>query len=330
MPILGSIADQSVAGAIATGTHGSSLTHPNLSGLVRGVRLVDGTGAVLDLDEGDALLDAARVHLGALGIITRVRIQVVPAFSLREHIEWLPVGEVAAALPEISSSAEYTKVWWMPHTPKALVFRCERVPAPRNLLAVHADRFVDEKILHRTLLPAIFATQRWRSGWVPMFNRTAGRTLKKASRIGPSPLIFSTPMPARHTETEASVPLSSGGAAFDAARQVVDDAAVHVNFITELRFVKGDSGWLSPAYGGDVVQLGAYTAVLGHRDRYFEEFWRRMRELGARPHWGKELDHVADELRTLYPRFDDFTDARAQLDPDRMFTNPFLDKVLGS
>lgn len=329
LPILGSIADQSVAGAIATGTHGSSLQHPNLSGLVRGIRLIDGSGAVVDLDENDALLDAARVHLGALGIVTRIRMDVVPAFTLREHIEWLPIGEVAAALPEISTSAEYTKVWWMPHTPKALVFRYERVAAPRNLLAVHADRFVDERILHRTLLPAIFATQRWQSGWVPLFNRTAGRTLKKASRIGPSPLIFSTPMPARHTETEGSIPLASGGAAFDAAVEVVDSAAVHVNFITELRFVKGDTGWLSPAYGGDVVQLGAYTAVLGHRDRYFGEFWRRMRELGARPHWGKELDHEADELRTLYPRFGDFTDARDRLDPDRMFANPFLDRVLG-
>lgn len=330
LPILGSIADQSVAGAIATGTHGSSLTHPNLSGLVRGIRLVDGAGAVRDLSEGDELLDAARVHLGALGILMRVRLRVVPAFALRERIEWLPIGEVAAALPEISTSAEYAKVWWMPHTPKALVFRYERVPAPRSLLAVHADRFLDEKVLHRSLLPAIFASQRWQSGWVPMFNRTAGRTLKKASRVGPSPLILSTPMPARHTETEASVPLARGGAAFDAAVQVVDDADVHVNFITELRFVKGDSGWLSPAYGGDVVQLGAYTAVLGDRDRYFGEFWRRMRELGARPHWGKELDHAADELRTLYPRFDEFTAARAQLDPDRMFANPFLDRVLGN
>lgn len=329
LPILGSIADQSVAGAIATGTHGSSLTHPNLSGLVRGIRLVDGAGSVVDLGEADPRLDAARVHLGALGIVTRIRIEVVPAFNLREHIEWLPVGEVAAALPGISTSAEFVKVWWMPHTPKALVFRYERVPAPRNLIALHADRFLDEKILHRSLLPAIFATQRWQSGWVPMFNRTAGRTLKKASRVGPSPLLFSTPMPARHTETEAAVPLASGGAAFDAALEVIDDAAVHVNFITELRFVKGDSGWMSPAYGGDVVQLGAYTAVLGHRDRYFGEFWRRMRELSARPHWGKELDHTADELRGLYPRFDDFIDARDALDPDRIFANPLLDRILG-
>lgn len=329
LPILGSIAEQSLAGAIATGTHGSSLTHPNLSGLVRGIRLVDGTGTVLDLDEDDPRLDAARVHLGALGIITRVGIEVVPAFALRERIEWLPVGDVAAALPEISTSAEYTKVWWMPHTPNALVFRYERAPAPRNLVAVRADRFVDERIVHRSLLPAVFAAQRMQSGWVPAFNRMAGRTLKKASRIGPSPMLFSTPMPARHTETEASIPLASGGAAFDAAVQVVDDAAVHVNFITELRFVKGDTGWLSPAYGGDVVQLGAYTAVLGHRDRYFAEFWRRMHALDARPHWGKELDHGADELRSLYPRFDDFTGVRAQLDPDRMFANPFLDRVLG-
>ncbi|WP_188836869.1 D-arabinono-1,4-lactone oxidase [Flexivirga endophytica] len=330
LPILGSIADQSVAGAIATGTHGSSLAHRNLSGLVTGMRLVVGTGAVRDVGEDDEFLDAARVHLGALGIVTRVRLRVVPAFSLRERIEWMPVGEVAEALPEIGAGAEFTKVWWMPHTPKALVFRCERVPTPRTALPVVIDRFVDETIFHRAVLPGVFAAQRWRSGWVPTWNRVAGRTLRKASRVGASPVIFSTPMPVRHTETEASVPLASGGAAWDAAVRVIDEAAVHVNFITELRFVKGDNGWLSPAYGGDVVQLGAYTAVLGHRDRYFDGFWAHMRELGGRPHWGKELHHTADELRPLYPRFDDFVAARHEYDPDRIFANPFLDRVLGT
>ncbi|MGN6413566.1 D-arabinono-1,4-lactone oxidase [Flexivirga sp.] len=330
LPILGSIANQSVAGAIATGTHGSSLAHPNLSGLVSGMRLIDGTGAVRDLDEHDELLDAARVHLGALGIITRVRLQVVPAFHLRERIEWLPVDQVAAALPEISTSAEFTKVWWMPHTPRALVFRYERVSAPRTVLPVLLDRFVDEKLLHHGALPLVYAAQNRRPGWVPAWNRVAGRTLRKPSRTGPSPMIFSTPMPVRHTETEAAVPLASGGAAWDAAVRTVDVSGARVNFITELRFVKGDHGWLSPAYGEDVVQLGAYTAVGGDRDRYFAEFWRRMRDLGARPHWGKELDHRAPELRALFPRFADFVAVRDAFDPDRMFANPFLDRVLGS
>lgn len=328
LPILGSIADQSVAGAIATGTHGSSLQHRNLAGLVTGMRLVDGTGEVRDYAEGDESLDAARVSIGALGVVTRVRVRVVPAFHLRERIDWLPVDEIADALPEIAGSAEFAKVWWMPHTARALVFRYDRVAAPRTILPTVLDRFVDEKLMHGGLLPAVYAVQDRRSGWVPSWNRVAGRTLHKPSRVGPSPMIFSTPMPVRHTETEAAVPLESGGAAWDAAVRTVDACGAHVNFITELRFVKGDDGWLSPAYGADVVQLGAYTAVLSHRDRYFEEFWRHMRELGARPHWGKETDHTAEELRGLYPRFDDFVALRDQHDPDRTFANPFLDRVL--
>lgn len=330
LPVLGSIAEQSVAGAIATGTHGSGLAHRNLAGLVCGMRLVDGTGAVWDIGEDDELLDAARVHLGALGIVTRVRLRVVPAFCLRERIEWLPVGDVAAALPEISTSAEFAKVWWMPHTPRALVFRYERVPAPRTALAAQIDRFIDEKVVHHGALPAIYAAQDRRSGWVPLWNKLACRTLHKPSRVGPSPMIFSTPMPVRHTETEAAVPLAVGGAAWDAAVRTIDTSGVHVNFITELRFVKGDDGWLSPAYGGDVVQLGAYTAVPSQSGRYFEEFWRHMNELGGRPHWGKEMGHAADELRPLYPRFDDFVALRAERDPDRIFANPFLDRVLGA
>lgn len=330
LPILGSIAEQSVAGAIATGTHGSSLQHRNLAGLVTGMRLVDGTGAVRDLADGDELLDAARVHLGALGIVIRLRLRVVPAFCLRERVDWLPVGDVATALPEIAHSAEFTKVWWMPHTPRALVFRYERVAAPRTVLPVLVDRFFDEKVFHHGLLPLVYAAQDRRPGWVPRWNNLAGRTLHKPPRTGPSPMIFSTPMPVRHTETEAAVPLAAGGAAWDAAVRTIDACGARVNFITELRFVKGDDGWLSPAYGGDVVQLGAYTAVRSESARYFAEFWRHMRELGARPHWGKELDHDAAELRSLYPRFDDFRAARDAHDPDRTFANTFLDRVLGA
>lgn len=329
LPILGSVADQSIAGAVATGTHGSSLDHPNLAALVTGMRLVDGTGTVIDVEDDDDL-DAARVHLGALGIVTRLRVRVVPAFHLHEHIEWLPVAEVADAIPEISGGCEYSKVWWMPHTPNALVFRYERVPARRFALTVHIDRFFDEKILHRVLLPGVFAAHRRMPALVPTWNRLAGRTLHKPGRTGPSSMLFSTPMPVRHTETEAALPMADGGKAWDGAVQAVEEAGVHVNFITELRFVKGDNGWMSPAYGGDVAQLGAYTGVLGDREPYFQEFWRHMRLLGARPHWGKELDHTSDELRPLYPRFDDFLALRDQRDPDRVFSSPFLEQVLGA
>ena len=86
---------------------------------------------------------------------------------------------------------------------------------------------------------------------------------------------------------------------------------------------------MSPAYGGDVVQLGAYTALPAHRRAYFDAFWQEMRALGARPHWGKEMDHSAAEIRELYPMSERFIALRDELDPHRVFANRYLEHVLG-
>ena len=78
------------------------------------------------------------------------------------------------------------------------------------------------------------------------------------------------------------------------------------------------------------MQLGASTALARDRDAYFAGFWRELRTLGARPHWGKALDHTAAELAPLYPQWDAFAELRDRLDPQRVFANPFLERVLGA
>src|SRR5262249_49402295 len=123
LPIVGSIAAQAIAGAIATGTHGSSLVHGNLSSLVEGVRLIDGRGSPIEIGAHDPRLDGARVHLGALGVLTRITLRVEPAFRLAETIEALPLDGACARAAELARSAEYVKIWWLPHTPRAFVFR---------------------------------------------------------------------------------------------------------------------------------------------------------------------------------------------------------------
>jgi FAD/FMN-containing dehydrogenase len=331
LPILGSIAQQSVAGAIATGTHGSSLTHGNLSSLVIGARLIAGDGSVREIGESDQRLNAVRVHLGALGAITELTLRTVPAFRLTETIDGVPVRTATARVEEIGRSAEYVKVWWLPHTPSALVLRYERTAdAVTRHPSPGTERFIENWLVHRAVLPATSAWLRRRPAVVPRFNAIIGRTLVKPRRVGPSPLMLSTPDPALHYETEAAVPLAAGGEAFERTVRLIDRLGVRVNHLVELRYVGGDSGFMSPAYGGNTVQLGAYTALPGHRRAYFEAFWHEMRQLGARPHWGKELDHDAAQIRSLYPMTDRFVAVRDALDPRHLFSNPFLERIFGS
>lgn len=332
LPVVGSIQAQTVAGAIATGTHGSSLTHGNLSTLVTSVRLVTGTGEVLDVGAGDERLDALRVHLGALGVLTRARLRVQPAGRLHQSVEHVPVGEVPDALPEIAASAEYVKVWWLAHARTAQVVRYRRTDdAATRRPSAATSRWIDERVLHRAVFPALVALQHRRPQITAGCNeRLSRRYLGAASQVGQDALMLNTPMPMRHRETEAAVPLS---VAPEAVRRVLDlfrDGRPAVSFPLEIRFVRGDESWLSPAQGRDTCQIGAYTTNGPDCSAYFESFWQVMRGFGARPHWGKELDHPAAELRPLYPAFDRFLALRDRLDPDRVLGGRFHQWVLGS
>ncbi len=332
LPIVGSIAQQSVAGVIGTGTHGSSLVHGNLSSLVESLRLVSGRGEPVSIGGADPRLDGARVHLGALGIVTEVTLRVVPAFRLRETIDNIPLATVAPTLLEIARSAEYVKVWWLPHTKLAQVFRYTRTEEPSSRRPTPiTGRWIDDHLLHGGVFPALLAVARRRPAWIPPINRALARVyLDRRPRVAPSALALSTPMPVRHRETEAALPLERSGEAFDRVVHRIDRDGLRVTFPVELRFVRGDSAWMSPAHGADTCQIGAYCSDAPDVDAYFAAFWSELRALGARPHWGKELDHGVDEVRAAYPQADRFRALRDALDPARVFGSAFHTRVLGA
>ncbi|HET7506548.1 MAG TPA: D-arabinono-1,4-lactone oxidase [Kofleriaceae bacterium] len=327
LSIVGSIAAQSVAGMIATGTHGSSLAHGNLSSLVERIRLIDGRGEPHELAGGDPRLDGARVHLGALGIVTEVTLSIGPAFQLAETVETVPIGDAAAALPAIARSAEYVKLWWMPHTPLAAVFRYARTDEATSTRPDPARQRRRDDRLHTWFFPALLRLGRIRPLVAPI-SRVVARSFVQPRRVGPSTLMLSTPMPARHREAEAALPLDRAGEALDRIVRAIDRDRLWVNFPLEVRFIRGDRGWMSPAYGADTCQIGAYCQG-SSSDAYFAAFWREMRALGARPHWGKEHDHTADEVRAAWPLAGRFAELRDQLDPDRVFASAYLTRVLG-
>ncbi|MEO8551370.1 MAG: D-arabinono-1,4-lactone oxidase [Kofleriaceae bacterium] len=325
LPIVGSISAQSIAGLIATGTHGSSLVHGNLASLVTRLRIVDGNGEVHALDERDPRFEGARVHLGALGVVTAVTLRTEPAFQLAEEVSHVAIDELPDALAGIAASCEYVKVWWMPHYRRAQIFRYVRTTDPTTGNP-RRKRWIDDHVLHRFAFPVVARLARV-PGLVRPISKAVAHSFVGARRVGPSGLILSTPMPFRHRETEAALPLARAGEAVARLVRMIE-TRFRVNFPMELRFVRGDRAWLSPAYGADTCQIGAYCQGAGSAG-YFAAFWRELRALGARPHWGKELDHTADEIRALWPELPKFLALRDQLDPERVFASEFHTRVLG-
>ena len=328
LPILGSISEQSIAGVISTGTHGSSLEWGNLSTLVTGMRLVTAEGDVLELYDGDERLCAARVGLGALGVITQLTLKVMPAFNLCEVAEPLPWNDALGHFDDIVRSAEYVKLWWVPHTDVVQVFRYHRTHEPPN--PDKRREWIESNILSGLLFPGMLWLGKVRPERIRGINQGfADRLFVESRVVDTSVRSFNVPMPPVHRETEAAFAVGRAPAALRKLRELIDDEDLRVNFITEVRVVKGDSSWMSPAYGRDTCQLGAYTGENPTADRYITRFEQIMQEFDARPHWGKETSITADAVLRLWPRARDFRDLACSMDPGGVFRNPFLDRVLG-
>lgn len=328
MPVLGSIAEQSVAGAIATGTHGSAPRLGNLASLVSRLRLALPGGEVVEAsaERDPDLFRAARVGLGALGVITQVTLRCVPAFTLEEVATPLPFEQALAALPGLLASEDFVKLWWLPHADLVQVFCYRRTALPSTFRA--AARWLDERVLNGALFTGALALGQANPGQIPRINRAiAAMYFRPARRVARSDRCFNIAMPPRHDETEVSLPVERAAEAMRWMRSFIERERLAVNFVIEARFGAGDDAWMSPAHGRSSCFLGAYTANRGDRDRFFAGFEEHMRSLGGRPHWGKVFRAGRDQLRPLYPRFDDFAALRAALDPAGMMLNPMLERV---
>lgn len=328
MPILGSVVEQSVAGVVSTGTHGSSRVHGNLATFVVGMRLVTGTGETIQLDANDERLAALRVSLGAAGILTELTLQVEPAFNLSEHSFPVAFDQACARMDEFVDQHEYAKLWWFPHTDRVQVFTYERTRRPRNTNRLAA--WFDARVVNDILFAAILERGDSWPAAIPTLNKLiCAAAFSEQRRVGRSDELFQLPMPPVHEETEWAMPREAAPDALRRMRALVQAESLKVNFIQEVRFVKADDNWMSPAYQRETCQVGAYIAKSPSARRYLQATQDIFRDLGGRPHWGKQFDTTPEEVAALYPRAADFAALVRDLDPEGMFANAFTDRVLG-
>lgn len=334
MPNLGDIDLQTVAGATATGTHGTGIRLGGLATQIRAMDIVIGDGSVLSCsaDSNADVFRAARVGLGALGIVTAVTLQCEPAFTLVADERPLPLDEVLTGIDGFVDGNDHFEFYWFPHTEMALTKRNNRPragdgPLPKPLSSTR--RWVDDEFLSNTVFGWTCALDsRWPS-LVPRVNRLAARLLTARTYAGPSFDVFVSPRRVKFTELEYSVPRSAFLDAFAAIRRVIERERLQVSFPVEVRFVAPDDIPLSTAYGEERAYLAIHMFRGQPYERYFRGVEAELKALGGRPHWGKMHWRTAEDLRPVYPAFDDFLAVRDALDPTRVFANPYLESVLG-
>jgi FAD-linked oxidoreductase len=323
----GDIDAQTVAGAISTGTHGTGGGFRGLSAGVVGMRLVAGTGELVELREEEELR-AARVGLGALGAIAAVTLRCVPAFTIHRVDEPRPLEDVLPRLDALVDGADHFEAFAFPHTRTALTLTSRRghdPPRPRS----RAERALRELVLENGLLGAASRLGRARPALVPALNRLLVRLLARSERLDASHRVYPNERRVRFTEMEYAIPRAAAAEALERVLALIERRRLPVVFPIELRVVAADDAFLSNAYGRPT----AYVAVHQYRGMEFEAYFRAVEEimdgLGGRPHWGKRHYQSAHTLAPRYPEWERFAAVRRRLDPEGRFENAYVRRVLG-
>ncbi|MBM0257205.1 D-arabinono-1,4-lactone oxidase [Micromonospora sp. 4G55] len=330
LPNLGDIDAQTVAGAISTGTHGTGAGYGCLSTFVTALTLVTGTGEVLrcSADEQPDVFAAARVGLGALGVLVEVTLRCVDAFVLRAHERPAPLDSVLAELPTLIDAHDHVEFYWFPYTARVQVKTNDQVPADDRPLPRWRG-WLDDDFLANTVFAGACRLGRAVPALAPTISAVSARALTERTYTGRSDTVFCTPRRVRFVEMEYALPRAALPTALDALRRIVDGLPFKVLFPVEVRFTAADDIWLSHGYGRESAYVAIHQYVGMPYEPYFRAFEQVATDLGGRPHWGKLHYRDAASLATAYPRFADFLAVRDRLDPDRLFTNPHLDRILG-
>lgn len=317
---MASLGHISVAGTVATGTHGSGDRNQTLSASVRGLTMVTAQGDLVTIDEGDPRLRGSVVALGSLGVVTSVDLVIEPAFTMSQHVfDDVSLDAVLAHFDEVFSSA-YSVSWFTTWDPdlRGQVWMKRRIDTEGPW---SSDTVLDGRLAGGPRHPL--------PGHDPVHcTEQEGLPGPWHERLPHFRLDF-TPSSGDELQTEYLVPRS------EATVLLREVAALGPRLhpllhVSEIRTMAADDLWLSGAFGRDTVGIHVtwqkrpeVLALLADLDALFAS-------RGGRPHWGKLFDAESDSLQARYPRFGDFVALMSEFDPAGKFRNRFMDQLLGA
>ena len=333
MTNMGDIDAQTISGAISTGTHGTGARFGGIATQIAELELVLGDGSVVTCSatERPDLFAAARVGLGALGVIATVTLQCEPSFALQAQERPEPLEQVLEGFDESAANNDHFEFYWFPYGKNALVKRNNRLPRDAEKRPLSKVReFVDYEIMENVAFGGLCRLGRMAPRLVQPLGSFASNMLSAREYSDTSHRVFVTARNVRFTETEYAIPRESLHDVLTELRALVPRLKDAVAFPVEVRVAAADDIWLSTAHGRDSAYIAIHQFIGMPYREYFSAFEKIAGEVGGRPHWGKMHDLDAQTLRSRYPKFDDFLRVRKESDPNGTFTNTYLDRVLGT
>lgn len=330
---MGDIAEQTLAGATSTGTHGTGGVTASLSAQLAAVELVIGDGTVLRTSrtEHPEVFAAVRTGLGALGVLTRLTFDVEPLGVLEAHERPMRWDDALAAYDDLVAASHHTDAYWFPHTDVVLVKTNDRLDlSPEEAVPLgRLRRWLDDELVANTAFGALNAVGNRLPSTVAPLGRLAGR-LQSERRYSDVPhRVFTSPRRVRFKEMEYAVPREAGLDALREVRSLVERRGWRVSFPVEVRHTPADDVTLSTSSGRESMYLAFHVNAATDHTAYFGGVEELLVGHGGRPHWGKLHTRTAVDLSAVYPRWEEFAALRDRLDPHRVFGNAHLRRVLG-
>jgi L-gulonolactone oxidase len=328
---MGDIMEQTVSGATGTGTHGTGRESGSIAAQIKGLELVTADGSVLTCSEKENpdVFAAARIGLGSLGVVTAITFAVEPLFLLTAREEPMPFERVLAEFDQLWAENEHFEFYWFPHTGNTNTKRNNRSAGPEQPVGQLAGWFEDEFLSN-----GVFQMAQWVGravpATIPAIARISSKALSARTYTDIPYKVFTSPRRVRFVEMEYAVPRAALVDTLRELKAMVDRSGLRVSFPVEVRTAPADDITLSTASGRDSAYIAVHMFRGTPYQAYFTAAERIFTAHEGRPHWGKLHTRDAEYFARVYPRFGEFTQLRDRLDPERLFQNDYLRRVLGA
>lgn len=330
MTNLGDVDRQTIAGATSTGTHGTGSQFGGIATQITGVRFIDGTGRDVHIATGDPRLAGAALGLGALGVLTEITLRCVPAFKMRAVESPSTFEESVSSFADNVSETDHHEFYWFPHTDVTLTKFNTRLSLDEPDTGPSAvRRWVDDELLSNKVFGAVCALQARVPSVTPAVNQVSARVLSARQYVAPAHEVLISARTVRFREMEYAIPVEAVPEALREVRAMIDRRGYRVSFPIEVRAAAPDDLMVSTASDRASGYIAVHRYVGDRPDGYFDDVEAIMMAHEGRPHWGKLHTRDAAYFAGVYPRFGEFLALRDTFDPDRVFANDYLTRVLG-
>ncbi|MFI9459746.1 MULTISPECIES: D-arabinono-1,4-lactone oxidase [Acinetobacter] len=318
----GDIDQQSLAGAISTGTHGTGIDLPCISAFVEGFELLTADGELLQChrEQNAEIFQAGRVALGSLGILTQITLQNRPRYKLKEQIQLCSLKDIFTHIGQWKHQHRHIEFWAFLHADQVIL---KTLDDTEDDIQPRQESWPSED----TLLTVCSELTRLFPKTNPYLQKLLSVFVKSTCYVDWSSRIFPTSRNTRFNEMEYQIPVEQGLQCLEEVLATLRKHKVPMFFPIEFRYVKGDEIWLSPFYQRDSVSISIHQFYKQDYHAIFDLVEPILQKYQGRPHWGKLHSMSAASLRELYPKWDNFMVLRQQLDPQQKWLNPYLKEL---